>query len=189
MKVCLDVDYRSDHGMAAAVLFTNWTDEHPNQELVQVITDIEPYIPGQFYRRELPCLLGVLQKIHQPIDLIIVDGYVWLGDESHPGLGGHLFAALGRTIPVIGVAKTCFRSATLAVAVSRGELASKPLHVTAAGMDVQEVAKHIASMHGPYRLPTLLKRVDSLSRTASFPLMTEVTAVAPQNPVPPDEPV
>ena len=32
--------------------------------------------------------------------------------------------------------------------------------VTAAGMDLAEAAGHIQAMHGPCRIPTLLKRVD-----------------------------
>ena len=56
--------------------------------------------------------------------MIIVDGYVWLGDESHPGLGGHLYAALDRKVPVIGVAKTRYcRSRAGGSEVLRGESA------------------------------------------------------------------
>jgi deoxyribonuclease V len=40
--------------------------------------------------------------------------------------------------------------------------------VTAAGIDVEEAARHVAAMHGNYRVPTLLKRVDSACRQASI---------------------
>ncbi len=40
----------------------------------------------------------------------------------------------------------------------------RPLIVTAIGIDESVAAKHIASMHGPYRIPTLLKWADHLSR-------------------------
>ena len=33
-------------------------------------------------------------------------------------------------------------------------------HLTAAGMDVAEAADRIRGMHGPYRIPALLKRAD-----------------------------
>ena len=166
MMICIDVDYRDDHAIAAGILFREWTDETPVREIVERIDGIELYIPGQFFRRELPCLLAVLARAGEPIDLVVVDGYVWLGDESHPGLGGHLYEALGRSTAVVGVAKTCFRSATLAVAIRRGEDAKRPLFVTAAGIDVQEAARHVETMHGIYRVPTLLKRVDSACRQA-----------------------
>jgi len=38
------------------------------------------------------------------------------------------------------------------------------LYVTAAGMRLQEAADRIQRMHGPHRIPTLLKRVDTLAR-------------------------
>ena len=167
MMICIDVDYRDDHAIAAGILFREWTDETPAREIVERIDGIEPYVPGQFYRRELPCLRAVLARAGEPIELVVVDGYVWLGDEAHPGLGGHLYESLGRSTPVVGVAKTCFRSATLAVAVRRGEDTKKPLFVTAAGIGVEEAARHVEGMHGTYRVPTLLKRVDSACRQAA----------------------
>ena len=167
MKLCIDVDYREDHALAAGILFREWADESPVRELVERIDGIMAYVPGEFYRRELPCLLAVLARAGEAIDLVVIDGYVWLGDERHPGLGGHLYEALGRTTPVVGVAKTCFRSATLAVAVRRGEEAKRPLFVTAAGIPVEEAARHVEGMHGSYRVPTLLKRVDSACRTTA----------------------
>jgi deoxyribonuclease V len=54
-----------------------------------------------------------------------------LSPQGRPGLGAHLYDRIGT--PVVGVAKTAFRSATHAVAVRRGS-ATKPLYVTAAGM-------------------------------------------------------
>jgi deoxyribonuclease V len=165
--ICVDVDYRDGHAIAAGVLFRDWADEAPVREIVERIDGIEPYVPGQFFRRELPCLLALLARVGEPIDLVVVDGYVWLEDESHPGLGGHLYEALGRTTPVVGVAKTCYRSATHAVPIRRGEEAKRPLFVTAAGGGVEEAARQVEGMHGSHRLPTLLKRVDSACREAA----------------------
>jgi deoxyribonuclease V len=164
LKACLDVDYRGDEAVAACVLFHDWADPAPTGQLVRTIHGIEPYVPGQFYRRELPCLLAVLSDVPEPVELVVVDGYVWLADEDRPGLGAHLHEALGRRLPVVGVAKTRFASARLAVPVVRGESATRPLFVTAAGMDVHLAARAIECMHGPHRLPTLLKAVDTLCR-------------------------
>jgi deoxyribonuclease V len=94
--------------------------------------------------------------------VIIIDGYVWLGAQR-PGLGAHLYESLQRRAAVIGVAKTRFVRAEPARMVLRGRSRS-PLYVTAAGMDLAEAASHIRAMHGPYRIPTLLKRADQLSR-------------------------
>ena len=45
----------------------------------------------------------------------------------------------------------------------RGE-SVKPLYITAKGMSLDEAKKVVASMHGKYRFPTLLKEVDSVAR-------------------------
>jgi deoxyribonuclease V len=165
MLACVDVDYRDEKALAACVLFRDWTDGAPAGELVRLIEHVEPYVPGQFYKRELPCLLSVLGNVIEPLDIVIVDGYVWLKDERSPGLGAHLFEALARKIPVIGVAKTRFLSAVVARPVKRGD-SDRPLFVTAAGIDVEEAVRQVQRMHGEYRLPTLLKRVDLLCRNS-----------------------
>lgn len=160
MKLCLDVDYRGDGAVAAAVGFREWADDVPTVERTLAIDRVEPYEPGAFYKRELPCLLALLADVERP-ELIVIDGYVWLGER--PGLGAHLWRALGEAVPVVGVAKTRFASASAAEVV-RGTDAKRPLYVTAAGVSAEEAAEWVRAMHGPHRLPTLLKRVDGLCR-------------------------
>jgi deoxyribonuclease V len=179
MIACVDVDYRASEAIAACVLFRSWNDAFSADEKVERITKVEPYEPGQFFRRELPCLLAVLAGVGEPVETVVVDGYVWLRDEQTPGLGAHLYEALGRTTPVIGVAKTRFLSA-VAAEVKRGN-SQRPLYVTAAGMDLQEAARHIQGMHGLHRIPTLLKRVDRLCRNApATPLVAPCWGLAPR---------
>jgi deoxyribonuclease V len=162
MIACVDVDYRGDEAVAACVLSRCWPDEGSAGQRVRHLTGVAPYQPGQFYRRELPCLLAVLGEVGQPLEAVVIDGYVWLRDEEGPGLGAHLYEALGRAVPVVGVAKTRFASAR-AAAVLRGD-SQKPLFVTAAGIPVEKAAGRVQSMHGPHRIPTLLKLVDRLCR-------------------------
>ncbi|MCB9920642.1 MAG: hypothetical protein H6822_00590 [Planctomycetaceae bacterium] len=64
---------------------------------------------------------------------------------------------------IIGVAKTRFATATSEVEVFRGT-SQRPLFVSAAGIDQHIAADSIRRMHGENRIPTLLKRVDTLSR-------------------------
>ena len=52
------------------------------------------------------------------LGLLIVDGYCDLDPDGRPGLGSHVHRSLG--IPVIGVAKTAFHTATHAILVRRG---------------------------------------------------------------------
>lgn len=175
--MCVDVDYRESRAVAAAVLFHAWCDEIPAKEVAVHIEEVQPYWPGRFYARELPCLIQVLNALATPPDIVIVDGYVWLGSADKPGLGAALFEALSREAAVIGVAKTRFRGSTNAVEVFRGKSRS-PLYITAAGMESSEAAEHIRSMHGVHRIPTLLRRVDRLSRSR-YP-MCELDCTKPQ---------
>ena len=164
MLAALDVDYRDDgSAVAGVVLFAAWTDAAPSQERAVRVREVAEYEPGAFYVRELPCLLAALAAVESELDAVIVDGHVWLGAER-PGLGAHLYEALGRRIPVIGVAKSAFTGAP-AQEVLRGDSA-RPLYVTAAGLDPAEAARRVRDMAGEHRLPTLLKRVDRLARDA-----------------------
>jgi deoxyribonuclease V len=48
--------------------------------------------------------------------------------------------------------------------IVRGK-SKQPLYISAVGLSISQAAEHVHSMHGPYRIPTLLKRVDLLSRS------------------------
>lgn len=158
---CVDVDYRPSVSVAAGVWFRGWGAPGGERHEVAFLPKAADYVPGAFYRRELPCLMDVLAR-GPKADVVVVDGYVWLADGA-PGLGARLNEALGGT--VVGVAKTRFAGASGAVDVCRGS-SRVPLYVSAVGMPVEEAAANVAAMHGPYRVPTLLKRVDILARNA-----------------------
>lgn len=168
MLACVDVQYRQDPNAcetacAACLLFTDWSSSTPTRTLVAHIPHVEPYQPGAFYKRELPCIQAVLQQVDVPLHTILIDGYVWLSSTGQPGLGAHLHQALGNTLPIIGVAKSSFKDVSGAVPVLRGQ-SRLPLWVSAVGMDVGLAALYVQSMHGSHRLPTLLKRVDAVAR-------------------------
>jgi len=150
---------------AAAVVFEHWTSSEALEEGVVSVLEVSQYIPGEFYRRELPCLLAALEKVSQTPEIIVVDGYVWL-DNGKPGLGAKLFEALEGKVAVVGVAKTRYAEAD-ALEVLRGSSAS-PLFVSAVGMNALEAAQNVRQMHGPHRLPTLLTRVDRLCRSLAL---------------------
>jgi deoxyribonuclease V len=96
------------------------------------------------------------------LDLLVVDGYVDLDPDGRKGLGAYAHAEwLARV--VVGVAKTRFRSATHALPVLRG-IATRPLWVTAAGMDVAEAAALVTRMAGAARVPDAVREVDRLAR-------------------------
>jgi deoxyribonuclease V len=102
---CLDVDYREAVAYAAGIAFHDWSDAAPATEKVIPVVGVHPYQPGRFYRPELPCLLAVLREL-PPVEVVVVDGYVWLDGVSVAGLGAHLYQALAGKVAVIGVAQT-----------------------------------------------------------------------------------
>jgi len=163
MIAATDASYRGEKAIAAGILFDGWTADRPSVKICELIRTAEPYRPGFFFKRELPCLLEVLDRLRGRFETVIVDGYVWLGPDGKPGLGAHLFEALGRNVVVIGVAKSSFRGSSHAVRVFRGA-ARRPLYVTAVGIDQEAAARNILMMHGPHRIPALLKMTDRLSR-------------------------
>ena len=164
MIACVDVHYKKDGtAQVACLLFQNWSDDKAVKELTTVVSQVQNYVPGSFYMRELPCIMEILQMVQETIDLVIVDGYVWLS-PSKKGLGKHLFDELGGKTPVVGVAKSFFRNAdSVAIAVLRGK-SKNPLYVTAEGLDGQAAARLVKNMHGKHRMPTLLKRLDQLTK-------------------------
>jgi deoxyribonuclease V len=160
--VAADVHYLPSGGArAAAVLAADAAFGRLLADRIADVASVRPYQPGQFYLRELPPLHAVLDGL-EAIRLLIVDGYADLDPGGRPGLGAHAHAEFG--VPVIGVAKTSFRTATHAVPVVRGERSSRPLYVTAAGMPRQDAADLVRRMAGRHRLPDALRRADALAR-------------------------
>jgi deoxyribonuclease V len=162
----LDVHYKGSAARAACVLADSWESAAPSLTRVWDVDAVESYEPGSFYRRELPCLLAVLQLLPAPPDIAVVDGYVWLAPGDRPGLGAHLYQALGRTVPVVGIAKTAFSTAASSssvIPVLRGA-SRKPLFVTAVGIPPEVAAECVRHMTGSYRIPTMVSLADRLAR-------------------------
>lgn len=165
MILAFDTYYSENKAKTVCLRFQNWKDEKPIDILSEVCEIHEDYIPGEFYRRELPCILSILNNINlSGIDLIIIDGYVVLDDSGKLGLGGHLYKSLEGRIPVLGVAKTNFAQNKINKReVYRGK-SNKPLFITALGTDIDIISGKIKSMHGEYRIPTLLKQLDRITK-------------------------
>lgn len=162
----IDVDYPDTGGARGALVIAGEpTFGTPLDERVTWLDEVAPYEPGAFYKRELPAVHALLDPL-PPLDLLIVDGYVDLDPDGRPGLGAHVHDEL--RIPVIGVAKTAFHSATHAVPVRRGA-AERPLFITAAGVPLTDAAALVTAMAGAFRLPDALRRVDALARARATP--------------------
>ncbi|MFM9947781.1 MAG: endonuclease V [Saprospiraceae bacterium] len=166
MILAFDTWYYDNQAKTVCLGFVNWEDAEPQEIFTEILDSPAAYEPGAFYKRELPCIISLLKQIDlQLVSVIVVDGFVVLDDAGKPGLGGRLYEYLDQKIPVIGVAKTNFaQNIANKRAVVRGQ-SSKPLFITALGMDLDAAADHVKNMHGDYRLPTLLKELDRLTKS------------------------
>ena len=163
MILAVDVCYRNDAASIAGIYFACWGDAQAKETFHSTLDVVEEYKPGQFYLRELPCIIRLLKEHHLTPAIIMIDGYVYLGEESNPGLGLHLYDELQGKIPIIGVAKTPYRNTTTQTEVCRGS-SKRPLYVTSVGIDLEIAKSNVRSMQGKHRVPTLLKYVDQECR-------------------------
>ncbi len=165
MILAFDTYYFDQKAKTICLEFAEWNEDKNFKIHSEIIDNVEEYIPGEFYKRELPCILSLLKQIDlSTIDIIVVDGFVYLNDENKYGLGGYLYEKLNKEIPIIGVAKTNFASIEKnKKALYRGD-SKKPLYITSIGIDLDEAYKKVESMAGEFRFPTLLKELDRLTK-------------------------
>ncbi|WP_299673175.1 endonuclease V [uncultured Tenacibaculum sp.] len=165
MILAFDTFYYESKAKTVCVSFNKITDETSIAITDEIIDGVSEYVPGEFYKREMPCILSLLKQFDlEEITLIIVDGYAILNNEGKLGLGGYLYEALEKKIPVIGVAKSQFNTENkYARELFRGE-SKKPLYVSAIGLDLNDAYNAIKDMHGNFRMPTLLKVLDTKTR-------------------------
>jgi len=165
MKLAIDTYYSENQAKTVCISFDNWDDSLPSNITEEFTKNFLEYEPGAFYKRELPCILSILDQFDiEKIDVIIVDSYVLLNDAGKLGLGGHLYEAINKSTPIIGVAKSKFKDGTkFSKEILRGG-SKKPLFISAIGIDLEEAANSIRSMHGEYRFPTLLQILDGKTK-------------------------
>ena len=166
MKLAVDTYYYSDTlALTVGVLFNRWTDDEPAEIISSICTKFSSYIPGEFYKRELPCVLGLLEKVDMDkIETIIVDGFLRLrfnDSTEKDGLGKKLFDRLNMPgLKVIGLAKSDFcRTDEISASLLRGS-AVNPLWVQGIGLPDNVAAENIKMMSGKSRIPKLLKILD-----------------------------
>lgn len=162
--LAVDVHYGDSRAVVAGISFEHWQDTEAKAIHLGTRSTVADYESGQFYKRELPCILQLLQEHNLDPEVIVIDAYVFLEGDRRPGLGWYLYEALNRKVTVVGVAKKPFPGIPETFALYRGD-SSKPLYVTAAGVGTEEAKRWIAGMSGRHRIPTLLKLADQASRS------------------------
>lgn len=164
MILAIDVHYKESYAKAVGVLF-DWEDESPREIITTIVKEVAEYEPGQFYKRELPCILELMKQIDlEKVDCIIVDGHVYVDNDKKLGLGGHLYQSLHEKIPIIGVAKKSFiNTEKVSFPIFRGE-SKVPLYVSSIGIGTDTVVEKVQNMYGNFRIPNILKFLDSLTK-------------------------
>ena len=165
MIIATDIHYKETYAKAVCVAF-DWEDTAPEKIYTATIAEVEPYVPGEFYKRELPCILKVLEQVDlKSIEAIIVDGHVFVHNNKKYGLGAYLWEALNKKVPIIGVAKKSFiDTEEVSTPILRG-LSEKPLYVSCIGIAKEVVLEKINLLHGEHRMPTILKLLDVVTKT------------------------
>lgn len=160
MVLAVDVHYKQGYAKAVGVLFS-WEDSIPQKIITENIYQAEDYHPGQFYKRELPCIAALLKKVDLSIiKVILVDGHIYVDNNQNFGLGGHLWLFLEKRIPIVGIAKKpLFQNIKTVTKIFRGK-SKKPLYVSSIGITESIVIDEINKMKGEYRIPTILKLLD-----------------------------
>lgn len=162
--LAVDIYYREKVTKAVGVLF-DWEDESADDLLVSYIENVEDYVPGEFYKRELPCILKIIENVDlKKIGAIIIDGYVYIDNNQMSGLGARLYDELNQCTPVIGVAKTSFLKNKATVQELRRGKSNKPLYISSIGLDLTTAVNYINAMKGPYRMPDILKFLDKKTK-------------------------
>ena len=191
--IAVDTYYFSEkEAKTVGIIFTDWADTKPLESVEAWTYDFGPYIPGEFYKRELPCLMDLLRKVpnlDKDFDAIVIDSLAWIPSSTTTldGLGIRLenalisegliysreedtrdMATFGRP-GIIGVAKTPFKGVEDhhgIAKVYRGK-SKTPLYVNTTwfGYSSYSAGECIRSMAGSARIPTLLKMLDKETKT------------------------
>lgn len=163
MKLFVAVHFEGSQANAAAAAFDAWDAAEATKTYVSRIGQVEPAVRGELDLRELPCVMQLLREHSLAPELILVDGFVHLDADETPGLGQHLYQALGGRVPIVGVSKKSLPGLTAQFEVMREE-ETQPLFVTCAGIDIGAAKARLRAMHGRKRLPTLMKLVARLAK-------------------------
>lgn len=112
MIACVGTHDHDTCSLTAVVLFIGWTDVCASEEFGDRSSGIAAkYVSGQFFRRELPCILAAIKSRVESIETIMIDGYVWLDGNRRKGLGTVLYQTLEMSVSVVGVARKPFAGA------------------------------------------------------------------------------
>lgn len=188
MIIAFDTYYYEGYSYTVGGVFESWSSSDVSYYVTSKRECIDAeYKSGELYKRELPCIMQCLSMVNlDNIDTIIVDGFVWLsedGKELTKGLGARLDDAIQQLYcsikSIIGIAKNPYHvKIPNCIEVKHGLESEKPLYVTCNNADyVNHYATLVSRMHGDYRIPTILKLVDTKTREFKNKIEKEETKI------------
>lgn len=165
----LDTHVSPTGATAACVVLRSFDASESLEERVVKVRKIASTDPDRPFEPVVALLRAALDAVESDVQVAVVRGYVWLDGTKQPGVGAHLYQALGESVSVMGVAKErCDEGQPDALEVARGGRSS-PLFVTSAGFPPPVVGKLVKAMHGRGRIPWALARAAALSRGSESP--------------------
>lgn len=175
MIVAFDTYYYNGFSYTVGGVFKSWGDKEVSYYATSVRTCIDAeYKPGELYKRELPSIMQCLANLNiDTIDIIVVDGFVWLSEDGKTltkGLGAHLqdaiFNKYNTKKTIVGIAKNRYHvKIPDCVDLERGLISAKPIFITCSETCFTEFySTQVKIMHGDYRIPSIIKAVDTKTR-------------------------
>lgn len=160
MIAIFDVGSVGESALVGCVAIENFSDTEPLSEWIVEGGSVGPYVPGEFYRRELRPLIRAVRSAPD-LSVCVIDAYVDLGEDAAPGPGRILFEQTG--VPVVGVAKSRYLGTPTEFEVLRGE-SQRPLFVSAAGLNNDRAREYVRAMAGMGRIRSMIRRAHQLSK-------------------------
>ena len=178
MIVAFDTYYYNGFSYTVGGVFKTWGDKEVSYYVTSRRNCIDAeYKSGELYKRELPCIMQCLSLLNiDDIELIIIDGFVWLSEDGNTltkGLGARLQDAILNKYQtkktIVGVAKNRWNiEIPQCEVIERGLASSKPLFITCSETCfTKHYSINIKTMYGDYRIPNIIKAVDSKTREIS----------------------
>ena len=79
MILAIDVHYRPNTAKVVCAALNDWKDGQASNYWIKYVDIAAEYISGAFYKRELPCIVQILEDIDlSQVTCIVIDGFVVL---------------------------------------------------------------------------------------------------------------
>lgn len=164
--LALDVAYKGSQYKGVGIVFSEWTQGEPSEVIEIKGRNNAPYIPGEFWKKEVPILKELCKNLDQ-IKTIIVDGFLEVLDDRTEELNSSFYEHLMKELKgwkgqVIGIAKSDFGETGKKGYALRWERGGKPLWIQ--WKNGKDPTKNLKEMKGDKRLPDLLQFLDDKTK-------------------------